>query len=133
MRKNGILHAGLCRVIAGMGHGDLLVIGDSGLPIPRGKELIDLALAAGIPSLDQTLKHVLGDLCVEKVYVAAETRETSPQIYDIINKHIAGIQMEIISHEKFKEIGRETTNISFIRTGEQTPYSNIILVAGVTF
>ncbi|MBD3224179.1 MAG: D-ribose pyranase [Caldithrix sp.] len=133
MKKHGILHAQLNRIIAAMGHGDMLVIGDSGLPIPHGKEVVDLALAGGILSFGQVLTQILRELCVEKVYVARETREYSPQIQSIIEGSIAGIQMQTVNHEQFKEITRETTNITFVRTGEQTPFSNIILVSGVTF
>ena len=34
MKRAGLLHAELSGLIAAMGHGDLLVIGDAGLPVP---------------------------------------------------------------------------------------------------
>ena len=36
MKKTPLLNVALSRVIAGMGHGDILVIGDAGLPVPPG-------------------------------------------------------------------------------------------------
>ena len=35
MKKIGILHVQLSRVIASMAHGEMLVIGDAGLPVPQ--------------------------------------------------------------------------------------------------
>lgn len=50
MKKIGTLNQALSEVIAGMGHGDMLVIGDCGLPIPATVRRIDLALTIGVPS-----------------------------------------------------------------------------------
>ncbi len=133
MKKHGILHAQLSYVIANLGHGDMLVVCDSGFPIPYDKEKIDLALAAGIPSFEQVLKLLMAEVKVEKAIVAKETSERSPHMQNIMQDALAGIEMETISHERFKQIGWETTNITFVRSGEQTPFSNLILVAGVTF
>jgi len=49
MKRTTLLHAELSEVIARLGHGDLLVIGDAGLPIPDGPRRIDLAVSAGVP------------------------------------------------------------------------------------
>ena len=49
MKKTPLLNVALSRVIAGMGHGDILVIGDAGLPVPPGVEMIDLAITPGLP------------------------------------------------------------------------------------
>lgn len=34
MKRTALLHADLSRAIAALGHGDMIVIGDAGLPIP---------------------------------------------------------------------------------------------------
>ena len=36
MKKKGILNAELMRCIAALGHKDLFMIGDAGMPIPEG-------------------------------------------------------------------------------------------------
>lgn len=41
------------------------------------------------------------------------------------------VEIEYISHRLFKEKTNETKAV--IRTGEATPYANIILVSGVIF
>ncbi|MFM8593262.1 MAG: RbsD/FucU domain-containing protein, partial [Chloroflexota bacterium] len=62
MRREGLLHARLAAVIAGMGHGDVLVIADCGLPVPQGVECIDLAVSPGVPAFLDVLAAVSGDL-----------------------------------------------------------------------
>jgi D-ribose pyranase len=49
MKKIGTLNQPLSTVIAGLGHMDILVIADAGLPIPSDTQRIDLALKRGIP------------------------------------------------------------------------------------
>ena len=42
MLKTGILHPQLARVLAELRHRDTIIIGDAGLPIPKGVERVDL-------------------------------------------------------------------------------------------
>ena len=45
MLKGGIFHPQLSRVLAELRHMDTIVIGDAGLPIPKGVERVDLGLS----------------------------------------------------------------------------------------
>ena len=56
MKKRGILNAQLSYLIAALGHKDLFMIGDAGMPIPEDVEMVDLVLTAGVPSL--SLIHI---------------------------------------------------------------------------
>jgi D-ribose pyranase len=38
-----------------------------------------------------------------------------------------------VSHEQFKQLSCEVRTIAFVRTGEATPFANVILESGVTF
>ena len=49
MKKSGILNAQLIRCIAELGHKDLFMIGDAGMPIPKGVEIVDLVVCGGVP------------------------------------------------------------------------------------
>lgn len=137
MKKTPLINAPLSGVIARMGHGDYLVVADSGLPIPYGKPVVDLALTPGIPPLLDVLNVILEELKVEKVIITNEMEQRSPRFHDSLQKvlesRLKNIPVEKTSHQRFKEITRETHNISFVRSGEATPFSNLILVAGVTF
>ena len=72
MKKTPLLHAELSGLIARMGHGDMLVIGDAGLPIPEGPVRIDLAVTANLPRFMDVVNAVLGELCVESAVIAQE-------------------------------------------------------------
>jgi len=131
MKKIGTLNQPLSAVIAGLGHMDRLVIADAGLPIPASTQRIDLALKEGIPGIMDTLKVILEEVQVESAIVASEMVSTSPEIYQQLEKLLAEIPIETIPHEDFKEMTGEARAI--VRTGEFTPYANIILNAGVVF
>lgn len=133
MKKKGILHSGLARIVAGIGHGDKLVICDSGFPIPHNRPVADCILTINIPRLVDTLKVVLEELHVEEAIIASEMERVSRPMYEEIQKVLQGIPVRQISHEEFKQLTRTQQNISFVRTGEATKYSNVILTAGVIF
>jgi len=131
MKKIGILNQPISAVIADLGHLDTLVIADAGLPIPTETERIDLALTQGIPTFLDTLRVVLTEMQVERVVVAEEMLTVSPQVHAAIKELLGSIPIETIPHTTFKAQTRSARAI--IRTGEFTPYANIILVAGVVF
>ncbi|MEW5957561.1 MAG: D-ribose pyranase [Chloroflexota bacterium] len=131
MKKIGILNQPISTVIAGLGHLDTLVIADAGLPIPDGPQRIDLALTKGVPTFLKTLDVVLTELQVEKVIIAEEMLKVSPDLHAAIQKRLGNIPIETVTHLIFKELTRSSRGV--IRTGEFTPYANIILVAGVVF
>ena len=74
MKKHGILHAQLAGLIAGLGHKDTYLIGDAGMPIPPGVEIVDLALTAGVPTFEQVLAAVLDEAAVEGYTLAEEIK-----------------------------------------------------------
>ena len=49
MRRDGIWHPRLIEVLTGLGHTDLIVIADAGLPVAEGVERIDLLWGRGEP------------------------------------------------------------------------------------
>lgn len=131
MKKRGILNQPISSVIAGMGHMDTLVIADAGLPIPPETQRIDLALAEGIPTFLDTLRIVLTEMQVERAIVADEMLEVSPSVYEAVKELLGDVPVETVTHLIFKEQTRSARAV--IRTGEFTPYANIILVSGVVF
>lgn len=131
MRKTTLLNSNIGTVISNMGHTDMLAIGDCGLPIPRETERIDIALIKGVPTFLDTLKVILEELQIEEVLIASETKEVSPKLYEEIIKVIGEVKVTFISHEELKQDLKECKAV--VRTGEQTPYANIILKSGVVF
>jgi len=131
MKKIGTLNQPISEVIAGMGHGDMLVIGDAGLPIPAGVRRIDLALKAGVPGFLDTLEVILTELKVEGAIAATEMVSTSSGLYGQMVELLGVMPLSKVSHEEFKDLTKRA--VAVIRTGECTPYANIILKSGVTF
>ncbi len=131
MKKTGILNQPISSVIAGLGHMDTLVIADAGLPIPPETRRIDLALTEGIPTFLDTLRVVLTEMQVEQAVVAEEMLEVSPKVYEAVKELLGDVPIEAVTHLIFKEQTRSARAV--VRTGEFTPYANVILVAGVVF
>lgn len=127
MKRTGVLHAELSRVIAGMGHGDMLVIADAGLPVPKGVPCIDLAVTLGVPGFADVLTAVMLELVVERAQMAEEAS-------DLPRRWVseAGVPVpQDMSHEAFKAAC--SAAVAVVRTGEGTPYANVALFAGVSF
>lgn len=139
MKKSALLNSDISYVIANMRHTDLLVIGDAGLPVPDGVPQIDLAVTKGVPDFLTVLKTVLTELRVEKVIFAEEIKKASPQLYNEAIECIEKIEkdeniritIEYVPHEQFKAETAESRAV--VRTGEFSPYANIILSSGVVF
>ena len=131
MKKSTLINSEISYEISKMGHTDSIVVCDSGLPIPSGVKRIDLALKKGLPTFLDTLDTILEELEVEEVVIAKEIIKASKDLYKEIEKRFANITITTVSHEDFKMLTKESKAI--VRTGEFTPYANIILKSGVVF
>lgn len=134
MRKTATtINPALSRVISETGHTDLLVVTDAGLPIPSGSERIDLAYRPGAPAFLDVLDTVLAELVVEGATVSAEVAEKSPEVLAALRERFAGMgfEIELLPHVEFKKLSHDAR--AFVRSGEFTPYANVILHAGVAY
>lgn len=127
MLKSEILNAPLLGALATCGHTDTVVIADCGLSIPQGPVDIDLAMVPGLPSFDQVLEVLARNMVIERSTLAAEANGGPVQELCAANV----LDPEFISHEGLKaELPRAKV---IVRTGEATPYANVILHCGVGF
>lgn len=131
MKKTGILNREISAVLAKMGHTDTIIIADCGLPIPEETQCIDLSITLGTPSFISVLEAVLADLKIESVTLAAEIKEENDSLYKQIQQLNLNAPTNYVSHEKFKQKIQEAKAV--IRTGEASPFANIILHSGVIF
>ena len=133
MKRHGIFNSDISRVLSYMGHTDCICIGDCGLPIPDETERIDLAVKFGVPTFMDVLKEVGNDMKIEKIVLAEEIKEHNPQVLAEITEYFKGqdVEVEYVSHVGLKQMTRECKAV--IRTGETTPYANIILQSGCIF
>ena len=133
MKTNGILNSDISRVLSYMGHTDRICIGDCGLPIPEETERIDLALKFGQPSFMDVLKEVAADMKIEKIILAEEIKEKNPAQLEAVLAFFENVKPEVecVPHTELKALTKECRAV--IRSGETTPYSNIILQSGCLF
>ena len=133
MKKHGILNSQLSRIIATLGHTDRLVVCDCGLPIPRHAEVVDLALVKNVPRFLDTVRVILDEMHVERAVIASEADTASPELCRELLEMLRGIPVDRVPHEEFKRTTAQNGNTAFVRTGEATPYANVILISGVDF
>lgn len=131
MKKFGVLNQPLSSVLAGLGHMDTIAVADAGLPVPAETQRIDLALTQGVPGFIETLRAILQEVQVEKAIIAEEMITSNPQVYGQLQALFSEIPIETVTHEEFKRRTVETRAV--VRTGEFSPYANVILVSGVVF
>lgn len=139
MKKQGILNAELSAAIARLGHTDGLVICDAGLPIPAGPMRIDVSLLPGVPSFLDVLRTTLTEMRVERALIATEFSVANPKLHhstlgllhEFSVTQQQPITIEQCPHEEFKR--RTTQTRAIVRSGECTPYANVILYSGVAF
>lgn len=129
MRADGLWHPRLLEVITAAGHTDLIVVSDAGLPVPPSVESIDLVWRAGEPRFLPVLGAVLDELVVEHAWVAKQL--TDQGTVKGIDALLSGVTTESVDHLDFKAL--TATARVIVRTGEVTPYANIILQAGVPY
>lgn len=135
MKKKGILNSDISRVLSYMGHTDRICIGDCGLPIPEETERIDLAVKFGQPAFMDVLKEVCTDMKVEKIILAEEICTVNQGVLSEILKYFKDSDsmpdVEYVPHVELKKLTKDCKAV--IRTGETSPYANIILQSGCIF
>lgn len=136
MKRTPLLNRHLSALISQLGHKDEIVVADAGLPIPRGVEIIDLALTPGLPTLFDVITALRHELIIEAAIWAKDANNALDEKFAATIKSWGteqekSIRNETITHDALKE--RCNTAKAVIRTGDNTAYCNIILVSGVAF
>jgi D-ribose pyranase len=129
MKKTGILNRELSDVIASLGHLDLIVISDAGLPVAPSARRVELALAPDLPTVPQILEILLQEAVFEKISFAEEQITASPIFHERLKNLVGKIPLEALPHyDGFKPLAERAK--VHIRTGDFTPYANLVLTAG---
>ena len=136
MKRTPLLNRHISCLIAGLGHRDEIVLADAGLPGPDGVPVIDLAVVQGVPGFFEVLAAIRTELAIEEAVYAEECNaelqsKLTTNLESWAEEQKLPITINTISHEAFKDRNRQAKAI--IRTGETTPYANLILVSGVVF
>lgn len=139
MKKSTLINADLTYLAATLGHTDEITICDAGLPIPDQVKRIDLALTEGVPRFIDTVRVMLSEVQIEGVIIAEEFATVSPEHHRELVEELKleeqrcgkSISISYVSHEVFK--AQTVNSRAIVRTGEFTPYANVIFQAGVVF
>jgi D-ribose pyranase len=129
MRRDGLWHPRLLEIIARIGHTETLVLADAGLPVPPHVEVIDLVWSRSEPPLLPVLRCVLAEMPTERATLADELGDGA--MSRAFGRELAGIATDRVGHEELKELTGRARVV--VRTGECTPYANVLLHAGVAF
>jgi D-ribose pyranase len=129
MRQSGIINAQLASALARLRHTDLFVVSDSGFPAASGVEVIDLAVIYGLPNFAPVLEAILAEIVVEKATMATETESYNPAQAQLIRSHFSDVAQ--MGHTELKALAASAKFV--VRTGDDTPYSNVVLQAGVAY
>ncbi len=131
MKRDGILNEHINLIISRLGHTDLLAISDCGLPIPDGVLRVDISLVKGVPGFKEVVRAVSDELVIERAFIAQEMRGRNAACYNFLLGLFPGIEIVELPHEELKRMLPKVKAV--IRTGEATPYANVILESGVSF
>ena len=132
MKKNGIINSSISQTLSYMRHTDLICISDLGLPCPDNVNNIDISLKFGVPSFIDVLKEIINDMKIERIILAEEIKTNNQYIHEEILKIFKDkADIEYVKHDNFEKKTSECKAV--IRTGENTPYANIILQSACIF
>ena len=74
---------------------------------------------------------LLSELQVERAALADEALQRSPAFVAQAGERLQGVPVERVSHDELKR--RSASARAIVRSGEFTPYANLLLYAGVVF
>lgn len=131
MKRRGLLNGPLLGHLGRLGHTDLVVVADCGLPVPRRVPVVDLAVSLGTPSFVDVLDVLLDEIVVESAAAAREIGEGPVASWLGERADGLGGPVTLVDHEQLKEIAGGAAVV--VRTGEATPYANVVLRCGVPF
>lgn len=128
MKRGGILHPGICHLLARTGHTDYFTICDRGFPVPIGPERIDLALMDDLPRVLDVLRAIDAEFAIDRIIVAAEAEQLAANHVAALRQLREGIIVETVPHLELKHLSQQGR--ATIRTGDTTPYANVLVVSG---
>ena len=127
MKKSGILNAQLLCELTKLRHGDKMMICDAGFPIPKGGNVVDVSLVAGLPSFPQTLEAVVNELVFESYAVMDVMAEKNPAYYRLTTELFPAQARAEVPMRALLDMAQDVK--LFVRTGELRPASNLLLTS----
>ena len=125
MLNSGILNSHLLSLLAKVRHTNTIAIVDCGFPNWPGVEVVDISLTRGIPTVLEAFDLIRPVFTVGKIWQAEEFLQcNSEETVNRFAESLKGLSFSREPHAEFK--GRVPGVIGLIRTGDPTPYANLI-------
>lgn len=128
MKVKGILHPELSHLIASIGHTDYIVIADKGYPVPGNSNRINLGLTDNSPTVLQVLEVINHEFKTDRIILTEEMVKVSSENFNILKEKFPNTLFEKVTHQEFKDLSTNAKGV--IKTGDTTPYANLIIVSG---
>ncbi len=124
-----LLNPELAYIVRNLGHTDMLVISDMGFPMPDLQYNLDLTVKPGVPTVPDVLDAISTDFSWDRIIIAAEAHRAVPDRVAELQSSYPGSALEDVeSHVAFKHMAARCK--AGVRTGDPTPFGNVILVCG---
>lgn len=128
MKRGGVIHTKLAHAIATMGHDDLMIVTDAGLPFKHDERTIDLALSPNVPDMVTVLSAIRQEMWVEKFAFIKEGQ--NPNIVGSVSALFPDAERDFKPNDWFHHaVDHEAKWV--IRTGAWTPWGNVALWSGI--
>jgi D-ribose pyranase len=129
MIKTGILNPAINSLLSRVRHTNALVIADRGFPFWPLIETVDISVVDDLPTVLQLIAAMRANHNFTLAYMAREfQKNNSAATRASFTKNLAGVPTRFEPHIDFKK--RVPNAIGLIRTGDTTPYGNVILISG---
>lgn len=126
MLKSGILNPNVLSLLSRVRHTNTLVIADRGFPFWPQIETVDLSLVDDLPRVLDVLRAIRPNFEIGHAWMAEEFRGANSESTRMrFEATLDGIPLTLEPHLEFKK--RVPAAIGLIRTGDTTPYANLIL------
>jgi D-ribose pyranase len=128
MLIHGILNPAINSLLSRVRHTNMLVIADRGFPFWPHIETVDISLVDDVPTVLQVLSAIRANFKLGQIYMAEEfLAHNARPARSRLAQACQGVPLTYEPHLEFKK--RVPQAIGLIRTGDATPYGNMILVS----
>ena len=129
MLKTGILNPQLSSLLARVRHTNTLVIADRDFPFWPMIETVDISLLDDVPTVLQVIAAVRANHNFTQACMAKEFQKNNfKTVQEKFARALRNVPIKFEPHAEFKK--RVPHAIGLIRTGDTTPYANVILISG---
>jgi len=129
MLKTSILNPAINSLLSRIRHTNTLVIADRGFPFWPQIETIDISLVDDIPRVLDVVRAIRANFAAGQVFMAEEfVAANGSGVRLEFEQALPGVPLIFEPHVQFKK--RVPQAVGLIRTGDTTPYANMIVESG---